>query len=66
MKNKYLLTILFATMIAGQVWAQREYDFSAICSSGQELYYKINNDRGDSCIVSVTYPYYSKVASVFT
>ena len=66
MKNKYLLTILFATMIAGQVWAQREYDFSAICSSGQELYYKIKKGRGDSCIVSVTYPYYSKVASAFT
>lgn len=66
MKNKYLLTVLFASMIVGQVWAQKEFDFSAICSSGQELYYKINTWESDSCTVSVTYPYYSKVASVYT
>ncbi|MBO7145129.1 MAG: leucine-rich repeat domain-containing protein [Salinivirgaceae bacterium] len=41
---KRILAILFATIFAGQVWAQKNFDFSAECSSGQTLYYKITSD----------------------
>ena len=52
---KRLFTILFATMLAGQAWAATisVFDFSAVCSSGQTLYYKITSDS----TVTVTYPY---------
>ena len=57
------LSILFATMLVGQAWAQN-YDFSAVCSSGQRLYYKITSDA-EPYTVAVTYPqksypYYSE------
>ena len=51
---KRLFTILFATMLAGQAWADN-FDFSAVCSSGQTLYYLITSDS----TVTVTYPNYS-------
>ena len=65
---KRLFTILFATMLAGQAWADANYDFSAVCSSGQTLYYKIISDD----TVQVTYPnrvndyylYYTEPAGV--
>ena len=43
---KRIFTILFAVMAVGQVWAASNdtYDFSAVCSSGQKLYYKISSD----------------------
>ena len=50
-------------MLVGQAWAQN-YDFSAVCSSGQRLYYKITSDT-EPYTVAVTYPqksypYYSE------
>ena len=37
---KRVFTILFAAMLAGQAWAQSTYDFSAVCSTGQTLFFK--------------------------
>ena len=43
-------------MLAGQAWAYGDnYDFSAVCSSGHTLYYKITNDA-EPYTVCVTYP----------
>ena len=52
---KRVLSFIVATMFAGQAWAVDDYDFSAVCSSGQTLYYKIKNDTE----VEVTYPKHS-------
>ena len=49
---KRLITLIFATMLAGQTWASKYYDFSAECSSGQTLYYRITSDS----TVSITFP----------
>ena len=49
---KRFLILLVAAMLTGQVWAKDNYDFSAGCSSGQTLYYKITSNS----TVSVTYP----------
>ena len=49
---KKLFLFIFATMLAGQVWA---YDFYAECASGQTLYYRITSDTA----VAVTYVNYS-------
>ncbi len=41
---KRIFTILFAAMLAGQAWAEDNFDFSAVCSTGQTLFYlKINS-----------------------
>ncbi len=55
---KKLFLILLATMLAGQVWADN-FDFSAVCSSGQTLYYKITS----STTVMITFP--SKVGDFY-
>ena len=52
---KRILTLLFATMLAGQAWAKDFFDFSVVCESGQTLYYKKTSDTE----VSVVYPNYS-------
>ena len=51
---KRILSFLFATMLVGQAWGveQVHYNFSAICSSGQTLYYRIINEKQ----IAVTYP----------
>ncbi len=56
---KKLFTILFATMLIGQAWADANYDFSAVCGSGQTLYYKIKDDA-----VLVTYPNNNRIDGV--
>ena len=50
-----ILTLILATMLAGQVLAKDNYDFSAVCSTGQTLYYKIISDV-EPYTVAVTYP----------
>ena len=41
---KRIFSLLFAAMLAGQAWAWGNYDFSAVCSTGQTLFYfKINS-----------------------
>ena len=52
---KRILSLLFAAMLAGQAWATDNYDFSAVCSSGQTLYYKITSNT-EPYTVAVTYP----------
>lgn len=52
---KRILSLLFAAMLAGQAWATDNYDFSAVCSSGQTLYYKITSST-EPFTVAVTYP----------
>lgn len=42
-------------MLAGQVLAADNYDFSAVCASGQTLYYKITSGA-EPYKVKVTYP----------
>ena len=49
---KKICAILFAALFAGQAWAEDQYDFTAVCESGQMLWYKII-DGG----VSVVSPY---------
>ncbi len=50
---KRFLVFLFAVAFAGQAWADEvNFDFSAVCSSGQTLYYKIIS----STEVAVTFP----------
>lgn len=65
---KRIFSLLFAAMLAGQAWA-KDYDFSAVCSTGQTLYYKTlrnifgyldpNNPAVSTIepnLVAVTYP----------
>ena len=52
---KCLLTFVFATLFAGQTWATVVFDFSAVCSSGQTLYYAILSNT-EPYTVQVTYP----------
>ena len=52
---KRIITLMFAAMLAGQAWAEDNFDFSAVCSSGQTLYYKITSNT-ESYTVAVTYP----------
>ena len=49
---KRIFASLFAAMLATQVWA---YDFSAVCSSGQTLYYNITSNT-EPYTVEVTCP----------
>ena len=56
---KKFFLILFATMLVGQAWAQQNFDFSAKCSSGQTLYYKITSST-EPYSVQVTYAYYKQ------
>ncbi|MBR5644798.1 MAG: leucine-rich repeat domain-containing protein [Salinivirgaceae bacterium] len=49
---KRILSFIVAVTFAGQAWAVDNYDFSAVCSSGQTLYYKIKSETE----VEVTYP----------
>ena len=48
---KRIFSLLFAAMLAGQAWAAN-FDFSAVSSSGQTLYYK----KTSTTEVSVVYP----------
>lgn len=50
-----MLTLILATMLAGQAWAEDNFDFSAVCSTGQTLYYKIISDT-EPYAVAVTCP----------
>ena len=52
MKNIRLYTLLALLLMASRLFA---YDFDAICSTGQTLYYNINDD---GVSVTVTYPCY--------
>lgn len=52
MRNIRLYTLLALLMMASRLFA---YDFDAICSTGQTLYYNINDD---GVSVTVTYPCY--------
>ena len=40
---KRFITLFYAFLIAGCAMAQESYDFSAVCESGQTLYYKITS-----------------------
>ncbi len=51
---KRLMTLLAAVAFVGQAWAQ-DFDFSAVCGSGQTLYYFITSAKGPFT-VSVIYP----------
>ena len=53
------LGCLLAT--TSSLWADGDYDFSAACSSGQTLYYKINADGNSVTVVpqNAESPYYS-------
>lgn len=51
---KRLITILAAVAFAGQAWAE-DFDFSAVCGTGQTLYYKITS-KTEPYTVAVTYP----------
>ncbi|MBO7496023.1 MAG: leucine-rich repeat domain-containing protein [Salinivirgaceae bacterium] len=53
---KRIFVLCFTTMLAGQAWAEDNYDFSAVCESEQTLYYKITS----ATEVSVVYPNYSE------
>ena len=59
---KRIITVLFATMFAGQVCAENNYDFSVVCNSGQTLFYKITNNN-EPFTVAVTYPSNSNESS---
>jgi hypothetical protein len=52
---KRIFSLLFAAMLVVQAWAEDNYDFSAVCSSGQTLYYKITSNT-EPYTVAVTYP----------
>ena len=52
MRNNRIYTLLVLQMMASRLFA---YDFDAICSTGQTLYYNINDD---GVSVTVTYPCY--------
>ena len=52
---KKILLFIFAVMFAGQVWAKDNFDFSAKCSSGQILYYKITSSTAPYA-ARVVYP----------
>ena len=52
MRNIRLYTLLALLLMASRLFA---YDFDAICSTGQTLYYNINDD---GVSVTVTYPCY--------
>lgn len=52
MRNNRLYTLLALLLMASRLFA---YDFDAICSTGQTLYYNINDD---GVSVTVTYPCY--------
>ena len=49
------LVLFFAILLAGQAWADVNFDFSAKCNSGQTLYYKIIRNI-EPYTVMVTYP----------
>ena len=51
---KRLITLFAAVVFAGQAWAE-DYDFSAVCGTGQTLYYKITSNT-EPYTVAVTYP----------
>ena len=53
---KRIVTLFFAAMLAGQAIAEDKFDFSAVCSTGQTLYYKIKNDTVQPYTVQITYP----------
>ncbi|MBO7496543.1 MAG: leucine-rich repeat domain-containing protein [Salinivirgaceae bacterium] len=52
---KKFLFVIVAAMFAGQAWAADNFDFSAVCESGQTLYYKITSNT-EPYSVKVTYP----------
>ena len=58
---KKILLFIFAVMFAGQVWAEN-FNFFAVCSSGQTLYYKITSSTEPYTVAVTcpdTYSYYS-------
>ena len=57
MKPFFITFSFIAITIANALAAN--YDFSAVCNSGQTLYYKITNDS-EPFTVNVTYPYYNQ------
>ena len=53
---KRLITLLAAVAFAGQAWAKDyDFDFSAVCGTGQTLYYRITSNT-EPYTVAVTYP----------
>lgn len=42
--KKFILSIIMVALLGGGAWAATNYDFSATCSSGQTLYYKITSN----------------------
>ena len=53
MKKLLTITVLIALAMSG--FAQNQYDFSAVCESGQTLYYRITDS--DAHTVILTHPY---------
>ena len=53
MKKLLTITVLMALAMSG--FAQNQYDFSAVCESGQTLYYRITDS--DAHTVILTHPY---------
>ena len=53
MKKLLTITVLIALAVSG--FAQNQYDFSAVCESGQTLYYRITDS--DAHTVILTHPY---------
>ena len=53
---KRLFIVMIAAMLAGQAWAKDyDFDFSAVCGTGQTLYYRITSNT-EPYTVTVTYP----------
>ena len=41
---KKVITIFIVSLLAGQAMAKDDFDFSAECTNGQTLYYKITSN----------------------
>ena len=52
--KKFILSIIMVALWGGGAWAATNYDFSATCSSGQTLYYKITSNT-EPYTVQITY-----------
>ena len=54
MKKLLTITVLMALAISG--FTQNQYDFSAVCESGQTLYYRITDEEAHTVILTHPYP----------
>ena len=54
MKKFLTITVLMALAMGG--FAQNQFDFSAVCESGQTLYYRITDAEAHTVILTHPYP----------